>query len=355
MSFLLQLCDFHLCYAGCENIDEMVLVNSVFLWLWVVLGLMCCAFPLERIYSYLVNKKPMRSLVNFHMKVCMLLIVVIASKIVFLATSRKINSSVHLTGSEVQQLVLATIIAEMVYICLSALVSILYSHFIIVSFSTRKAASWISHGIHSVIVVAFIGSFLCFALLGTTGSLNDYVGDSFIADVPVFIYVSGTRVIAEMLKNDGADEDRESKLKAIKKKIIRLKAGISGHIRGSVFGGTSFLLIAILNEIFAGSSTGLLASKITLHILFLPSITLPVYSYFFPTVLKIMGRAKRTDDKGSSKTNSGDGYLSSKEKGQSRQGRGTSGKAASAASNQIALTSPASTSELKTVFMGKRS
>ncbi|KAJ3355921.1 hypothetical protein HDU91_005610 [Kappamyces sp. JEL0680] len=253
----------------------------------------------------------------------------------------------------------------MVYICLSALVSILYSHFIIVSFSTRKAASWISHGIHSVIVVAFIGSFLCFALLGTTGSLNDYVvwrrtvyATIFTMQAvvePVFIYVSGTRVIAEMLKNDGADEDRESKLKAIKKKIIRLKAGISGHIRGSVFGGTSFLLIAILNEIFAGSSTGLLASKITLHILFLPSITLPVYSYFFPTVLKIMGRAKRTDDKGSSKTNSGDGYLSSKEKGQSRQGRGTSGKAASAASNQIALTSPASTSELKTVFMGKRS
>ncbi|KAJ3304854.1 hypothetical protein HDV03_002236 [Kappamyces sp. JEL0829] len=301
--FLHGVCDFLLCYSGCSNKDAMMTVNSIFIWIWVSLLVMGSVFPIERIY-YFWSTGSQKRLFNIHMTISCLANLSICANIASLLNSR-LTSITNLSSQDLQSITTRIIVLELAYVFMCGVTQFTYSEWVVSSFSRESAtARWhllVSKAVHVFILAAIVVSFVCFATIGVSNSLADFVlwrrisfatlvlSDGIIE--PVLLYFAGSRIITHLLNQDKKEE--ESKMTAIKKKIERLKSGTNGMILTYVLGSISFASVVFGNELFATNPIALLITKIIFHFVSILPTAISGFQYCMPVVIRLTRRSIR--------------------------------------------------------------
>ncbi|KAJ3373480.1 hypothetical protein HDU91_006881 [Kappamyces sp. JEL0680] len=321
-SFLFELCDLHLCYAGCQQANSFVLVNSIFLWGWVVLLVLSLPFPCERIYSYVTTKKPLTQLFNVHMMMSICSIMAFASKIAFHSNLRSSYGNVlAMTDADIEDLVSENIKIELLYALFCFMGVFQYSDWIVQSFSGVNEDTWsikISKPFHSIALCGIVLLCAGFSYFGVRSSLDTYIlwRRSFYLTIvvlelviePVLLYTSGGVAIAKLLKQE--ENEEESKIKNIKKKILHIRSSMNGMFVNYVLTALVHLLIVVLNETLSGNDAGLLVSKCVIYSIQVLATLPAVTAYFIPGSYKLLGWKSTTsgtfDGAGANKSSKSD-------------------------------------------------
>ncbi|KAJ3307300.1 hypothetical protein HDV03_001785 [Kappamyces sp. JEL0829] len=305
--FLLQVCDWYHCYAGCGNIDAMILVNEIYVGIWFAMLLASLVYPLEKLYSCrYIKKKPISQAWNFTMKMSVLSIATILSKIAVLLNARSVLA---VTSYEsLQWIITFNILLELLYGIVSFLYCFTYSTQIVRSFSAvnkENNASFVLSGtlssrIHMALYICLLIFGCCFAFLGPRSGLSQYIVwrrviYSWVAIVsfviePVLLFYCGSVAINHLLASDASRDEEGRRLDPIKRKILRLKSTIKHVCISQFLSGIFNMLIPILNEVYQDNEESLLISKIVLSAVQVLFQAIPLSGFFLPALSKIIMR-----------------------------------------------------------------
>ncbi|KAJ3348508.1 hypothetical protein HDU91_006549 [Kappamyces sp. JEL0680] len=305
-SFLHDLCDFHLCYAGCSNIDSMLLVNFVFVWFWIAVLAMAAVFPLERIYTHIRLQKPLNRLFSINMCCASICFLMAVCRLTSLLVARNIASH-KVSDEQLQEIVRLNILLEWPYYVLGASSMFQYSGWVLQSFSGSIYKERISKTIewfHAVLLVMLTVLVSLFAFDGTSHTLDEYIfwrramylsiASIHVLVEPALLYFSGTISITLLLQQEGNGDNQESKITAIKKKIVRLKKNLYALIGSYIFVGLSIVSLVVVNDLYAKDGSVLLAEKVVYYLTSSTGVVTSTYLYFIPTVLKLLGKKGRS-------------------------------------------------------------
>ncbi|KAJ3355809.1 hypothetical protein HDU91_005625 [Kappamyces sp. JEL0680] len=302
-SFLYDVCDFHLNYAGCENVGSMLLVNLIFLCFYAVTCLLSFVFPLEKIYSIWRQKKPWKQLFSTHTKICVFMGLAYLSKVIVYIRLQQGTALPPDSADQLVATVITVILFESFFSIFSGVAYVIYNDWLVYSFcysvdsniiSSTTLPRW-SYMCHRVVLVLITIFYACFITLGLHGSLDDYIiwrrvvylfiGAVQLTFVPLIVYTSGLKPVDQWLK-----QQKGTRAKAVTKKVLNVRRAMRDYLMNCIFGGINCVMIVVMNETYAANPSILLVAKIALTVMMIPNHFLPPLSYAIPSVLKMMGR-----------------------------------------------------------------
>ncbi|KAJ3301989.1 hypothetical protein HDV03_005522 [Kappamyces sp. JEL0829] len=320
-SFLFELCDFNHDYAGCSTLPQLLIVNEIQMFLWGFCAVLNCVYPIERIYSFLRHKKPLDKLWNITMTLSLWNFAMTVSKTASFVITRQVILP-NQTNDSLEEMVRLHILVDMVFGICAWMGGFSYSEWIVKYFSgvQYRTLSSIrtSKIVHGAIIVGMFVIISCYLTIGLK-SLQDFIvwrrvvfacGSAVNGVVePLLLYKMGAQSIQVLLNQDKAAETPdESKIKSIKRKILRIKSAIWNMNVSHVIFGLHSLLSVVLNEVYTQDHWSILWSAIVLGLVNVIAMYLPVLSIVVPTILKLIGRPKarssvRQSHNGSSQKN----------------------------------------------------
>ncbi|KAJ3332719.1 hypothetical protein HDU91_003054 [Kappamyces sp. JEL0680] len=271
----------------------MILVNEIYVGIWFAMLLASLVYPLEKLYSCrYIKKKPISQAWNFTMKMSVLSIATILSKIAVLLNARSVLA---VTSYEsLQWIITFNILLELLYGIVSFLYCFTYSTQIVRSFSAvnkENNASFVLSGTLSSRIHAAL--YICLGLsqyIVWRRVIYFWVAIVSFVIEPVLLFYCGSVAINHLLASDAGRDEEGRRLDPIKRKILRLKSTIKHVCISQFLSGIFNMLIPILNEVYQDNEESLLISKIVLSAVQVLFQAIPLSGFFLPALSKIIMR-----------------------------------------------------------------
>ncbi|KAJ3301990.1 hypothetical protein HDV03_005523 [Kappamyces sp. JEL0829] len=288
------------------------------MFLWGFCVILSGVYPVKRTYSFLRHKKPLDKLWNITMTMSLWNIAMTASKTASFAITRQVILPDQ-TNDSLEEMVRQHILIDLTFGICAWMGGFTYSEWIVKYFSGVQyhylSSLRISRVSHGIITVGMFAIGACYATIGLR-SLQDFI----VWRRAVFLYVAvingvveqillykmGAQSIQVLLNQDKAAETPdESKIKSIKRKILRIKSGVRSVSAANAISAIHGVLSVALNEVFAQDHWSLLWSAIIQGLIGAMAIYVPVMGIAIPTLFKLTGRPKTRKVLGQSQNDSG--------------------------------------------------